>query len=148
MKIASFTRIVAALVLALPPLALAQGMAPAAPAAAKAASHVEQRIKALHDQLKITAAEEPQWAAVVQVMRDNAQTVGSLAAERRQKAQSMNAVEDLRAYQAIAEAHAAGIGKLVTAFDALYAAMPPEQQKNADAVFAKTKRRPAAKKSN
>ena len=142
--------ILAAFVLALPPLALAQGAAAPkkAPAKAAPASRVEQRIKALHDQLKITAAQEPQWAAVAQAMRDNAQTVGNLAAERRQKAQSMNAVDDLRAYQAIAEAHAAGIGKLATAFEALYAVMPPEQQKNADAVFAKSKRRTPAKKQN
>lgn len=137
MKATSFLATgLAALILGLPSVAL-----PQAPQ-----SHVERRIKTLHDQLKITEAEEPQWTALAQVMRDNAQAVGTLAAERRQKAQSMSAVDDLRAYQAIAEAHAAGIAKLVPAFQALYAVMPPDQQKNADAVFAKMKHRPAARK--
>jgi hypothetical protein len=138
----------AAFILGSPSLALPQGASSPPQASAKAgpASHVERRIKSLHDQLKITDAEEPQWTALAQVMRDNAQTVGGLAAERRQKAQSMNAVDDLRAYQAIAEAHAAGLAKLTSAFEALYAVMPPDQQKNADAVFAKMKRRPATRK--
>ena len=144
MRIASFAAIgLAACMLLLPSAGLPQG---AAPAKAAPASHVERRIKALHDQLKITQAQEPQWTAVAQVMRDNAQAVGTLAEERRQKAQSMSAVDDLRSYQAIAEAHAAGIAKLASAFEALYAVMTPDQQKNADAIFAKTKRRPAAKK--
>ena len=127
---------------------LAQGTpAPSAAAPAKAgpANRIEQRIKSLHDQLKVTAAEEPQWAAVAQVMRDNAQAIVALIAERREKAATMTAVDDLRSYQEVAEAHASGVAKLASAFQALYAVMPPEQQKNADAVFAKTKRRPPAK---
>jgi len=132
--------------LAMPAVGFSQDATPKAPAQVTPASHVEQRIKRLHNQLKITAAQETQWAAVAQVMRDNAQAVGSLATERRQKASSMNAVDDLRAYQKIADAHAAGLDKLVPAFEALYAAMSPDQQKNADAIFAKAKRKPAAKK--
>ena len=147
MKIAFLaTAFLAVLALAAPPLAQAADAQKAAPA--KPLAHVEQSIKSLHERLKITEAEEPQWAAVAQAMRDSAQKVGSLAAERRQKAQSMNAVDDLRAYQAIAQAHAEGVAKLADAFQALYGAMSPEQQKNADAVFARTKRRAPAKKPN
>ena len=150
MKMAfSAAGVVAALLLVSSPAGLAQSAAApgaAAPAKAGRANLIEQRIKSLHDQLKITAAEEPQWGAVAQVMRDNAQSVAALVSERREKAATMNAVDDLRSYQAVAEAHAAGIAKLASAFQALYAVMPPEQQKNADAVFAKTKRRPPAKK--
>lgn len=139
----------ATLLFVAPLVTLAQGTPePSTPAPAKAAvvSHIEQRIKNLHERLKISAAEEPQWAAVAQAMRDNAQTVGELVHERREKAGTMNAVDDLRSYQAIAEAHATGVAKLVSAFKELYAVMPPEQQKNADAVFAKSMHRQAARK--
>ena len=150
MKIASLvsSTLTAALLVA-STLALAQGTpGPGASPQAKApaGTRVEQRIKTLHDQLKITAAEEPQWSAVAQAMRDDAQEVGALIHERRQKAATMNAVDDLRAYQAITEAHARGVANLVVAFEALYAVMPPEQQKNADAVFAKSSHRPAVRK--
>jgi periplasmic protein CpxP/Spy len=124
----------------------AQGSSSGAPATTAVASRIEQRIKSLHTQLKITAAQEPQWTAVAEAIRDDARTVGTLVAERREKAATMNAVDDLRAYQAIAEAHAVGVAKLASAFEALYTVMSPEQQKNADAVFAKSMHRRAAKK--
>src|SRR5689334_20848720 len=57
------------------------------PAMQKRASRtdrVEARIKQLHDQLKITAAQEPQWNAVAQAMRDDAQAMQSAIAQRRQ----------------------------------------------------------------
>ena len=132
-----------------PPVVFAQGTPGAStptPPRAAVGKRIEQRIKRLHDQLKITAAEEPQWDAVAEAMREDAQTVGALVLERREKAATMNAVDDLRTYQAIAEAHATGVAKLVSAFEALYAAMSPEQQKNADRTFARSKHRPAAKK--
>jgi len=118
----------------------------ATPAKTMTDKRIEQRIKRLHDRLKITASEEQLWAEVADSMRSSAQTVGALIRERSEKAKSMNAVDDLRAYQAIAEAHAAGTAKLVPAFQALYAAMPPEQQKIADAVFAASTHRRAVKK--
>jgi periplasmic protein CpxP/Spy len=117
-----------------------------APAKPTHASRLENRIKQLHAELKITPAEEPQWEEVAQVMRDNAKTVEALIRERAQKASKMSAVEDLESYQAIAEAHAAGVAKLVTAFRALYAVMPADQQKIADAVFAKSQHHPRPKK--
>src|SRR5216684_147633 len=76
-------------------------------AKASRADRVEARIKQLHDQLKITAAQEPQW----------------------------NAVDDLRSYEEVAETHVAGLKKLIPAFQALYDTMSPEQKKNADAAF-------------
>jgi periplasmic protein CpxP/Spy len=139
MKIASFVAgTLAALVLFAPPAAPAE-TAPGASAPVKAAvsKRIELRIKKLHDELKITVDEDPQWAAVADAIRDDARTVGLLIHERRAKAATMNAVEDLRSYQEITEAHAKGMAKLVTAFEALYDVMPPEQKKIADAVFAK-----------
>ena len=139
---------VAAFLLMLPSVAFSQASpkpSAGAPAKTTPPNRVEQRIQTLHAQLKITDAEESLWAAVAQVMRDNAQAVEALARERHEKT-TMTAVDDLRSYQAIADAHATGLAKLVPAFQALYAAMPPDQQKNADTLFAKMKRRPATKK--
>jgi periplasmic protein CpxP/Spy len=150
MKMPSFVAgAFAALLLITQSVVFAQGTTgPNTPAPAKkaVASRIDQRIKSLRTRLKITTAEEPQWAAVAQVIRDNADAVGVLIRQRREKAGTMNAVDDLRSYQAIAEAHAAGTAKLVSAFEALYAVMPPDQQKIADAVFAKAGHRPAARR--
>ncbi len=149
MRITSFvTGVIAALLLGAPFVTFAQSPSPgvSAPPKAAAPNRIEERIKSLHDRLKITAAQEPAWEIVAQAMRDDAQKVGALVRERREKAATMNAVEDLRLYQAIAEAHAEGVAKLATTFEALYAQMPPAQQKIADAVFAESMHRPATRK--
>ena len=136
-----------AVLLILPSAASAQASpAPAPPpaSAAKAAPvhpRVEARIKSLHAALHITAAQEPQWQAVADVMRNNATTTGALIQERAAKAKTMTAVDDLQSYEAITEAHAAGVKKLASAFETLYASLSDEQKKDADAAF---RRRPHA----
>jgi hypothetical protein len=125
-------------VLFIPPsAAMAQAMPAPAPAAkaTPANNSVEARVKSLHDALQITAAQEPQWQAVAEVMRDNGKTTGALIEERMAKAKTMTAIEDLRSYEAIADAHAAGIKKLIPALETLYATMSDAQKKNADTVF-------------
>ena len=101
---------------------------------------VEARIKSLHERLKITPAQETQWNAFAQVMRDNAQHMQSLIEKRRQNSGTMNAVDDLRSYQEVADAHAQGLDKMIPAFQALYDTMSAEQKKNADAVFHQNRR--------
>jgi uncharacterized protein with PIN domain len=96
---------------------------------------VETRIKQLHDQLQITMAQEPQWGAVAQAMRDDAQAMQSAIAQRRQTRSSATAVDELRSYEQVTETHVAGLQKLIPAFQALYDTMSPEQKKNADAAF-------------
>lgn len=103
------------------------------------ADRVDAHIKRLHDQLKITPAQEPQWNAVAQAMRDNAQQMQG-AIQQRQQAAKMTAVDDLKAYQAIADAHSQGLQKLIPAFQALYATMSDDQKKNADTVFGQHRR--------
>ena len=98
-------------------------------------ARVEKRISDLHAQLKITPAEEPQWKQFADVMRDNAQTMGENAGARAQKFQSMNAAENMKSYADMAVAHGQNMQKLAAAFETLYSAMSPEQQKTADAVF-------------
>jgi hypothetical protein len=96
---------------------------------------IEARINDLHTRLQITDAQAPQWNAVAQVMRDNAETMSKLIRERAANAKTMNAVQDLQSYEQITSAHAEGLKKLVPAFDALYNTMTDPQKKNADLVF-------------
>lgn len=124
----------------------APSAAPAAPSTAPATkatptktskrlSGVEARIKSLHSHLKITAAQEPQWQQVAQVMRDNAAQVEKLVNERNAKLKTMTAVDNLQTYSDIAQAHADGLKKLVPVFDTLYDSMSDAQKKVADSVF-------------
>jgi hypothetical protein len=118
---------------------------PNAPAPAPA-DRIEARIKSLHDQLQITPAQESEWAAVAQTMRDSANQMKTLINQRMQSAKTSTAVDDLHSYQAIAQAHLDGLKKLVPTFETLYASMSDAQKKNADTVF-QHKVRATAKKS-
>ncbi|MBI3513568.1 MAG: Spy/CpxP family protein refolding chaperone [Proteobacteria bacterium] len=108
-----------------------------APAAQPTASPVETRVTELHDKLKITSAQEAKWKAVAQVMRDNAQKMDGLMQKRGQTLRTMTAVDDLKSYREMTDAHTKGLQKLIPAFETLYNAMAPDQRKNADQVFAK-----------
>jgi hypothetical protein len=131
------TALFGALILAAPGQAQTPSAAPSpAPAAQPGGDPVETRITQLHDQLKITSAQETKWKAVAQVMRDNARSMDALMKKRSQAAAPMSAVDDLKSYREFTEAHAKGLQKLITAFEALYNAMPAAQKKNADQVFA------------
>ncbi|WP_144112390.1 Spy/CpxP family protein refolding chaperone [Paraburkholderia sp. BCC1886] len=124
--------------------AFAQSSAPAAAPANSAASapaakagherNVEDRITYLHTQLKITPAQETQWNAFADVMRSNGQTMGELFQQRHAN-KDVSALDDMKQYTAIAQAHADGMQKLVSAFDPLYNSFSPEQKKLADVTF-------------
>ncbi len=98
-------------------------------------NRVQTTVKMLHDQLKITTAQEEQWNKVAQVMQENAATMEPLIKARRDKQGTINAVDDLKSYGEIIEAQAAGIKNFVTAFEPLYSSMPDDQKKVADKVF-------------
>ncbi len=126
--------------------AFAQTPAPASPASASAAAsgskatheeRVEHQIGWLHSQLKITSAQEPQWNAFADVMRDNARTMGDLYRQR-VAGSNQSALDDMKQYSAIADAHAQGTKKLVDAFAPLYDSLSPEQKKLADTTFHKS----------
>jgi cell pole-organizing protein PopZ len=95
----------------------------------------ELRIKDMHTKLKITTAQEPQWGKVAQAMRDDAKTMDSLTSARMAHAKDMTAVDDLKSYGEIVDAHADGIKKLTPAFADLYASMSDTQKKTADDLF-------------
>jgi protein CpxP len=144
-----------AAVLALPGAALAQSQAPASaspevekpatasssplaghPVAGKTAQErVEQRIKELYSQLRITPAERPQWDQFAQVMRDNARDMDQAWLQRVNHVESMNAVQNMQSYEQIAEQHAQHVQKLVPAFQNVYNVMSEQQKQLADQVF-------------
>ncbi len=95
----------------------------------------EARIRHLHDDLGISSNQETQWNGVAQVMLANAAAIDSAVKARARMSKGMTAIDDLKSYEAIVDAHAEGIRKLAAAFAPLYASMPESQQKNADAVF-------------
>jgi protein CpxP len=143
-----------AAVLALPAAAFAQSAtAPAAttapPAPAEATSplsshpvpggnveqRVEQHIRELHAQLRITPAEQPQWDQFANVMRDNARDMNQQFTARREQFLTMNALQNMQSYEKIADAHAQHLQQLVPAFENLYNAMPESQKRLTDQVF-------------
>jgi len=95
----------------------------------------EMRVKDMHAKLKITPAQEEQWSKVAQAMRDNAKTMDTLTQARKGHAKDVTAVDDLKSYGEITEAHADGIRKLTPVFADLYAGMSDEQKKDADTLF-------------
>ena len=95
---------------------------------------VEDRIKDMHAKLQITQAQEEQWGKVAQVMRDNAKQMDALTKTRAEKA-NMTAIDDLKSYGEITDAHADGLKKFSPTFKTLYDSMSDAQKKNADAIF-------------
>jgi periplasmic protein CpxP/Spy len=127
------------------PAALAQtAPAKAHPAAHAAAAkpgegqmlaRVEQRIAELHSRLHITAAEEAQWRPFAQEMLANARKIDQKVMERAETYQTMNAVDNMRSYAAIAAQHAENTQQLVPVFETLYAALSTAQKHEADRLW-------------
>jgi len=138
------------------PLLATEKMAPspaqqamAAPASDSAAgmTSVEARIRDLHKKLHITEAQKPQWDALAMVMRDNAQAMVDLQKQRAADSQSMSAVEVIKSYESVIEAHESGMKKFVPPFEALYNTMSDTQKKSADSLFRNREKTSAAKQT-
>lgn len=126
----------ATIVFASPFLTVSGDLAQAAEKAKPApADPVEARIKTLHSSLQITPAQETLWNNFAQVMRENAKAMADRRKEAAQNAQSRSAVDELKSYAAVIDAHADEIRKLIPTFQALYDSMPDAQKKTADGVF-------------
>jgi hypothetical protein len=119
----------------------------AAPADSSPMAPVEARIKDLHKRLHITAAQKPQWDALAMVMRDNAQAMEDLQKQRASDSQSMNAVDVIKSYESVIEAHEDGMKKFVPPFEALYNTMSDAQKKTADSLFRNREKVSAAKQT-
>jgi len=117
-------------------IAFASGPVIAAKHSAQAhVDRVEARITDMHAKLKITQAQEDQWAKVAQMMRDNEKAIEPLIKARAENAKTMTAVDDLKSYGEIADAHAAGIKQFTPVFATLYESMSDAQKKEADTLF-------------
>ena len=103
--------------------------------AAKREARVEERIAYLHTQLKITPAQEAQWKTFADVMRSNGENMGRLYRQRAQAEQTQSALDNMKQYALLAQAHADDMKQLVDAFEPLYNSMSPEQKKLADTTF-------------
>lgn len=106
-----------------------------APRTAQAPEDVGTRIQRLHNQLQVTPEQEALWASIATAMQDNAKSIASAMQARADKVATMNALDDIMTYEAVAAMHAAGLKRLADTFTPLYAAMSPAQQRNADMVF-------------
>jgi protein CpxP len=104
-------------------------------AAQKPIDRADERIKQLHDSLKITPEQEPKFDKLADVMRDNAKEMSEAVEKRSEAQKTTTALDDLKAYQAVAEAHADGLKHLVPAFETLYSALSDTQKKEADELF-------------
>ncbi|SRR5271166_5075363 len=124
-----------------------QAMASPASESAGSSSAVETRIKELHKKLHITAAQKPQWDNLAQVMRENAQAMIDLQKQRASDAQSMSAVDVIKSYESVIQAHEDGMKKFVPPFEALYNTMSDAQKKNADSMFRSREKVSAAKQT-
>lgn len=115
----------------------AAASAPAAPAAAaRHEARVEERIRYLHNQLKITPEQEPQWKTFADTMRENGATMARLYRERMEN-KTASALDDMTQYAALTQANADGAKKLADTFAPLYASFPAEQKTLADSTFRK-----------
>jgi hypothetical protein len=95
-------------------------------------ARVEARLNEFHAKLHITPAQEGLWQQVATVMRDNAHTLDELIQAQAAQARTVTALDDLRAYSAVAEAHAEGLKKVLAAFEPLYASLSDAQKQQAD----------------
>lgn len=96
---------------------------------------VQQQVDRLHRQLKITPAQEAAWNQFAEIMRTNARHLEQLYQDRAEHFENMNAVDNLKNYQEIVQAQAEDLSKKVTAFQALYDTLSPEQKQSADRIF-------------
>ena len=106
-----------------------------AEAVTASSDRIEARIKELHKRLHVTAAQEAPWNNLTQVMRDNAQVMVALQNQRVADTQSMNAVDSVKSYASVIDAHRSGMMKFVPAFTAFYDSLSDAQKKTADSMF-------------
>jgi LTXXQ motif family protein len=96
---------------------------------------IAERLKYLHDRLRITPAQEPLWADLARVMQDNAKAVAPLIRERREVTKNRTAVETLDIYERLGEVQLEGLKNFLAAFRALYDKLSEQQKKVADVIF-------------
>jgi periplasmic protein CpxP/Spy len=105
------------------PLLLVQAPAPPAP-------NVDANIATLRQRLAITPAQEPQFNALANVMRENARMMPAAPPST-----ALNAVEGLRLAIRYGQQEIDGMRRMLPALQALYATLSPAQRAAADQIF-------------
>jgi|GEM_PF-1591030 protein CpxP len=105
------------------PLILAQAPAPQPP-------NVEANIAQLHQRLAITPAQEPQFSALANIMRQNARMMPAGPPPA-----NLNAVDGLRLAIQYGQQEIDGMRRMLPALQALYAVLTPAQRQAADQAF-------------
>jgi len=119
-----------------PTFAASEGKKSPVAARTSAVDHTEASIKQLQGALKITS-QEALWNNMTQVMRENAKEMDALTKDKAETTKTMNAVERLKYYSQITEAHLNQQKKFIPVFEALYVSMSDDQNKKTDALFQK-----------
>lgn len=113
--------------------------APQAPKPSHVAQGVENHLKNLETQLKITPQEQGVWTDFANTMRENALRTDELL-QKQLPPEQQTALESVQTYTRITQARAEDAQRLLPKFEALYAALSPEQKKAADETFAHVRR--------
>jgi len=100
-----------------------------------AVEHTENQIKQLQGTLGITAAQEPLWKNMTQVMRENAKEMDALNKERDKSTQPMNALEHMKFHSQIIQSHLSQMNKLIPPFEAFYNSLSDQQKNITNIVF-------------
>lgn len=100
------------------------------------AKHVDKRLATLHDRLKITAEQTPQWDKFAAAVKTEGQIVADrhrdLMLKSKSEASQGNAIGQLEAFQTMMEANMISMKKVIETAKPLYAVMNTEQKKIAD----------------
>lgn len=100
-----------------------------------AVEHTEAQIKQLQGTLNITAAQEPLWNNMTQVMRENAKDMDTLNKERMERTEPLNAVEHMKLHSQITQAHLDQMNKLIPPFETFYDSLSDQQKNITNVVF-------------
>ncbi len=96
---------------------------------------VRQRLARLHEQLRITPAQQGAWDQFEQSSMQNAAALDGAFRQRAAQVPTMTAVQNLQSFADLQMQQAQDMQRLVPAFQQLYGALSPEQQQTADELF-------------
>lgn len=114
-------------------LQLAQAASP--PSSPPLSGAPDQQFVQFKARLGIIPAQQPQFDAFAQVMRQNAAARDAFV-RRNPPGRRRDALDPLRVQAEAAEIDARGLQRLLSAFQSLYAALSPQQKQAADQLFA------------
>ena len=92
-------------------------------------------LAAMRGRLKITPAQVPQWDVFATVSRENAEEMHERFDRRRAGLARFDAAQNMADFAQISELHARQLVRLSASFQALYATMSADQQRETDAYF-------------